>query len=234
MILVGAADGDAAELDALTSRRVAGEPLEHIVGWVAFGRLRLAVGPGVFIPRQRSLQLARAAVRAAREQEHAVVLEAFAGAAPLAATIAATVPGAEMHAADIDPVALRWARINLPEGAGVHESDRFSGLPTGLHGRITLVIAVPPYVPEPEAELIPRDLRAHEPFRALFAGEDGLDEVRGLIDDVDPWLAPDGRVLLELNHRQASIAAAHARALGFRASYRTGSDGQTATLGLRR
>ncbi len=232
-ILVDAA-GDGPELDALTARRVAGEPLEHLVGWVAFGRLRLAVGPGVFIPRQRSLRLARAAVRAARAQAHPVVLEAYAGVAPLAATVAAALPGAEVHAADIDPTALGWARMNLPERAGVHLGDRFDGLPTGLRGQVTLIAAVTPYVPEPEAELIPRDLRAHEPSRALFAGEDGLDHVRALIDEAGNWLAPDGRVLLELNRRQAPAAAAHARAAGFRASYRTAPDGQTAVLDLSR
>ncbi len=147
-ILVDAA-GDGPELDALTARRVTGEPLEHLVGWVAFGRLRLAVGPGVFIPRQRSLRLARAAVRAARAQAHPVVLEAYAGVAPLAATVAAALPGAEVHAADIDPTALGWARMNLPERAGVHLGDRFDGLPTGLRGQVTLIAAVTPYVPSP-------------------------------------------------------------------------------------
>ncbi len=232
-ILIDAASDDA-ELEALTARRAAGEPLEHIVGWVAFGPLRLAVAPGVFVPRQRSLRLARAAVRVARGQRHPLVLEAYAGAAPLAATVAAAIPDAEVHAAEIDPLALRWARANLPDGAGVHESDGFDGLPTRLRGRITLIVAVPPYVPVPEAELVPRDLRTHEPSRALFGGDDGLDQIRALIDEAGPWLAPGGRVLLELNRRQAPAAAGYARRAGFRAAHRTASDGQTSLLDLSR
>ncbi len=237
-ILLGAAAGGD-ELEAMTARRVAGEPLEHIVGWVRFGRLRLAVGPGVFIPRQRSLLLARVAVRAAQAQEHPVVLEAFAGVAPLAATVAAAIPHAEVHVADIDPAALAFARSNLPPGATIHrlsipsaDADGLSRLPDSLPGRLTLIVAVPPYVPETEAALIPRDLRAHEPALALFGGADGLRAIRVTIDAAPAWLAPDGRLLFELNRRQAPIAAAYARPAGFAARYRTGADGQTALLDL--
>jgi len=231
-ILVGAVPR-AGDLEALVRRRTSGEPLEHIVGWVGFGALRLAVGPGAFIPRQRSRQLARAAIRAAAAQERPVVLEAYAGVAPIAASIAAAVPTAEVHACDIDPQALRWARENLPAVAEVHAADGLAGLPAGLRGRITLIAAVPPYVPTGEAELIPRDLRAHEPAAALFAGVDGLDRVRDVVETAADWLAPGARVLLEINRRQGSAATATARHAGYTASYRTGSDGQTAILDLR-
>jgi len=229
-ILLEASNADPAALEPMLERRVAGEPLEHIVGWVEFGRLRLAIGPGVFIPRQRSLLLARAAARVAAEQPAPVVLEPYCGVAPLAATIAAAVPAAELHVADIDPAALAWARKNLPAHAGIHRADRLDGLPASLRGRITLIAAVPPYVPVPEAELVPRDLREHEPAEALFGGVDGLDHVRALLAEALEWLAPGGKVLLELNRRQAPAAAAHARASGLYASHRTGPDGQTAIL----
>ncbi len=215
------------------SRRVAGEPLEHLVGWVDFGGLRLSVGPGVFVPRQRSRLLARAAVRAAAAHEHPVVLEAYAGAAPIAAAVAAALPAAEVHAADIDPGALRRAGENLPPGAGVHASACLVGLPDGLRGRIVVIAAVPPYVPDDELGLLPSDRRAHEPAIALLGGADGLDHVRELIDAAAEWLAPGGRVLVELSRRQGRAAAAAARRAGYRASYRTGPDRQTAILDLR-
>ena len=217
----------------LVARRTRGEPLEHIVGWVRFGGLRLQVGRGTFIPRQRSRRLARAAVRVALTQERAVVLEAYSGVAPIAASNAAALPSAELHVTDIDPQALRWARANLPPHAGVHRSDGLAQLPGHLRGRITLIAAVPPYVPTVEAELIPRDLRDHEPAIALFAGADGLDRVRELIQDAAEWLAPNGRVLLELHRRQGPAATGAARRAGYIASYRTGTDGQTALLDLR-
>jgi len=231
VVLVEAAGDD--ELEPLVRRRIEGEPLEHIVGWVAFGSLRLAIGTGVFVPRRRSARLARAAVRVAGIQERPVVLEAYSGIAPLAASVAAAVPAAEIHACDSDPRALRWARENLPPDAGVHLADGLAGLPARLSGGITLIAAVPPYVPVGDAALIPRDARAHEPAIAFFAGDDGLDRVRELIGAARDWLAPGGRVLVELGRRQGRAATAAARRAGYRASYRTGPDGQTALLDLR-
>jgi release factor glutamine methyltransferase len=55
---------DEAALRAMVARRAAGDPLQHVIGWAPFGRLRLAVGPGVFVPRPETEGLAdRAATR---------------------------------------------------------------------------------------------------------------------------------------------------------------------------
>lgn len=230
-ILLEAATDDA-ELDSLVLRRVAGEPLEPLVGWVGFGRLRLAVGPGVFVPRKRSLMLARAAVRIARVQVDPVVLEPFCGVAPIAASVAAALHGVEIHASDVDPVPLRFARRNLPADAHVHWGAGLSPLPAALRGRVSLVASVPPYVPDGERCFMPREALEHEPPGALFAGADGLDHVRTLVADLVGWLRPDGRALIELHRAQWSDAAEHARARGWRPSRRNGSDGQTVLLVL--
>ncbi|MFE5670343.1 hypothetical protein ACFQ58_01915 [Agromyces sp. NPDC056523] len=224
----------AAELERRVRRREAGEPLEQVVGWVRFGSMRLSVGPGVFVPRQRTLRLARAAVRVAREQERPVVLEPFCGVAPLAASVAAAVTESEIHVADIDPAALEHARRNLPAGAGVHVSDGLDGLPTALHGRVTLVAAVPPYIPSTEHRLVPREALEHEPEAALFAGPEGLEYVGALIDELGGWLAPDGVALIEMNRRQYRPAAVLARRSGWAPRARRSSDGQTVLLELRR
>lgn len=230
ILLEAATDG--AELDSLIARRIAGEPIEPLVGWVRFGRLRLAVGPGVFVPRRRSLMLARAAVRIARAQAEPVVLEPFCGIAPIAASVAAEVPAAEIHVSDADPDPLRFARRNLPANAGVHLGAGLSGLPGALRGRASLMASVPPYVPDGERRFVPREALEHEPPSALFGGDDGLDHVRALVADLVGWLRADGRVLIELHRTQWSAAAEHARGCGWRASRRTGSDGQTALLVL--
>ena len=232
-ILLETAGEDGAVLESLVAQRAAGAPLEPLVGWVRFGSLRLSVGPGVFVPRQRSLQLARAAVHVAREQSRPVMLEPFCGVAPIAASVGAAVPGAEVHAADIDSTALDHARRNLPTGAGVHQSAGLAGVPQELHGRLTLVASVPPYVPTTATPFIPREALEHEPEAALFAGADGLDHVRSLVDDLVGWLEPNGVALIELNRQQYRAAAAHARRVGWIASPRRGRDGQTALLELR-
>lgn len=222
------------QLEQLTRRREAGAPLEAIVGWVSFGQLRLAVGPGVFIPRQRSLLLARVAVSIARHQEAPVLLEAFAGVAPIAATVIDALPGVEAHISDIDTHALEHGRRNVRDVAGTYCGDGLAALPASLADRITLLVAVPPYVPSDAAGFLPREAGEHEPSRALFAGIDGLDHIRDVVDTAGPWLAPDGRVLLEMNKAQYPAAAAHSRDTGFTARRHPGTDGQTVLLDLRR
>jgi release factor glutamine methyltransferase len=229
VILRGAAS-DAAELEALAARRVAGEPLEQLVGWVDFGGLQLSVGPGVFVPRQRSLLLARAAVQFARSHPDPIVLELYAGVAPIAATVARRVSTAQVHAAERDPAALHHARRNLPPDAGIYLADRFQGLPTSLLGRVDLLVAVPPYVPDGELGLLAREARDFEPTSALTAGVDGLDEHRALLGGGIDWLRPGGLLLAELHRAQAPAAVAHARLLGYAARARFGGDGQTALI----
>ncbi|GAA1481412.1 methyltransferase [Gordonia sinesedis] len=192
-----------ADLDAMCRRRESGEPLEHIVGWAGFGELRLAVGPGVFVPRQRSLLLARAAVAAAREHSEPVVLEAFCGVAPIGATIRATVPGAAVHVADRDATALSYARRNVGTRVEVHHGDGFGALPARLRRRVTVITAVPPYVPEAAHGLLPHEAVDHEPPAALFAGADGLDRIVELVHGAGDWLADAGVLLIEMTAAQA-------------------------------
>src|SRR5947199_4659366 len=89
-----------AELDAMVGQRVAGLPLEQVLGWAEFCGLRITVAPGVFIPRRRTEFLVRQAVALARPGDEVVDLCCRAGA--IAAALAATVGGAHVYAADID------------------------------------------------------------------------------------------------------------------------------------
>jgi len=225
---------DTDELESLCARRVSGEPLEHVVGWVAFGRLRLEVGGGVFVPRQRSLLLAGVAVATAAPLRAPIVLEAFAGAAPIAASVRRFVPHAHVHATEIDAVAAGFARRNLGTRAGVFCGAGITAVDEALRGRIDVIAAVPPYVPTTASGLLPREALEHEPGRALFAGADGLDHVRRLIDQSGEWLSGGGSVLIEMNRGQCASAAEHARRAGFGVRRHHGDDGHTAVLALRK
>lgn len=219
---------DAAALELLVARRESGEPLEHIVGWVEFCGQRLSVGPGVFIPRQRTALLAAAAISVADSQPHPVVLEMYCGVAPVASSIGRAVERAQLHAADIDPLALEYARRNLPAGSSVYRSDGFSGLPRQLKGTVTVIVAVPPYVPDRADVFMPREAREYEPEWTRLAGLEGLDHVYSLIDNASQWLAPDGEVLIELNRNQHPAAATHAFTAGYsvdKANIRAGGGG---------
>ncbi|MFZ3471251.1 putative protein N(5)-glutamine methyltransferase [Streptomyces sp. 4.24] len=213
LLRAAAAAGDEGQLAALVARRVAGEPLEHVVGWAEFCGLRMEVGEGAFVPRRRSEFLVREAVAPARPG--AVVLDLCCGVGALGAAVAAQVPGAELHATDIDPVALAYARRNVaPYGGRVWEGDLYASLPAALRGRVEVLVVNAPYVPTGEIGLLPTEARDHEPAVSLDGGPDGLDIHRRVAAGAPAWLAPGGRLLIETSARQSPVTASALSAAG--------------------
>jgi release factor glutamine methyltransferase len=199
-VLVAAARGPE-ELELLTARRVAGLPLEHVVGWAEFCGLRVAVDPGVFVPRRRTEFLVRVAVGVARPG--AVVVDLCCGSGAVGAAVVDRVAGVELHAVDVDPAAVACARRNV--GAGrVYAGDLYEPLPVSLAGRVDVLVANAPYVPTGAIGMMPPEARDHEPLVALDGGADGLDVQRRVIAGAARWLAPGGRLLVETGARQAS------------------------------
>lgn len=216
---------------ALVARRISGEPLEWVLGWAEFADLRIAVRPGVFVPRRRTELLAAQAI--ARLRPAAVAVELCCGAAPVAATILEEVPFVEVHAADIDPVAVACARDNLPNG-NVHQGDLFDALPSDLRGRVDVLVANTPYVPSDAVALMPPEARDHEPRHTLDGGPDGLDLLRRISAAAPDWLAPGGQVLIEVSAGQLPSALAAFEADGLAASSASDDDlGATVAIGRR-
>ncbi|WP_151481958.1 putative protein N(5)-glutamine methyltransferase [Streptomyces albicerus] len=193
-----------AELTAMVDRRVAGLPLEHVLGWAEFSGLRIAVEQGVFVPRRRTEFLVRQAVALAPEAP--LVVDLCCGSGAVGAALAASLPGAELHAADIDPAAVRCARRNVGGRGHVYEGDLFEPLPRTLRGRVGVLAANVPYVPTEEVELLPPEARDHEPLVALDGGGDGLDILRRVAAEAPEWLTPGGSLLVETSERQADRA----------------------------
>ncbi|HVD81750.1 MAG TPA: putative protein N(5)-glutamine methyltransferase [Propionibacteriaceae bacterium] len=194
------------ELEQMVRQRVRGIPLEQIVGWAEFGGLRIAVEPGVFVPRRRTELLLHQAPRLAPPQP--VIVELCCGSGALALAVASTLPQVELYATDIDPAAVRCAGRNLAGLAGVLQGDLFEPLPTSLVGRIDLLLANAPYVPTGSIPLMPPEARLYEPLVALDGGSDGLDVQRRIIAGARRWLAPNGRLLVETSRSQASASVA--------------------------
>ena len=221
--LLVAAAGTAAELDALVDRRVAGEPLEHILGWVEFSGLRITVAAGVFVPRRRTEVLVEAAVGLA--WSGAVVVDLCCGSGALGVAVATAVDGVELHAADVDPAAVDCARGNVARvGGHVHAGDLYAAIPPALRGRVDLLLANVPYVPSDAIALMPPEARLHEARVALDGGVDGLDVARRVIARAPLWLAPGGSLLFETSQDQASAAAAVAAGAGLVARVVTDDD----------
>ncbi|MGW3115877.1 putative protein N(5)-glutamine methyltransferase [Streptomyces sp. NPDC001107] len=193
------------ELAALVDRRVSGLPLELVVGWAEFRGLRIAVEPGVFVPRRRTEFLVDQAL--AQAPNASVVVDLCCGSGAVGAALATALGRVELHAADIDPAAVRCARRNVGAvGGRVHEGDLFTALPDELRGRIDILAANVPYVPSGEVGLLPAEARDHEPLVALDGGADGLDVLRRVAAEAPRWLAPGGCLLVETSERQAAAA----------------------------
>jgi release factor glutamine methyltransferase len=219
-----------AELAVMVDRRVAGLPLEHVLGWAEFCGLRITLAPGVFVPRRRTEFLVRQAAVLARgddaprrpregiSQPAVVIVDLCCGAGAIGAALIAAVDGAEVHAVDIDPAAVRCAWQNLPGPAGhVYQGDLYEPLPAALRARVAVLVANVPYVPTEEIEFLPPEARAHEPRAALDGGADGLDVLRRVAAGAPGWLAPGGHLLIETSERQAPLAEAAFAASGLTA-----------------
>ena len=208
-----------AELMAWTARRMAGEPLEQLVGWASFAGLRIAVDPGVFVPRRRSELL----VAAAGREPATVVVDLCCGTGALGAALSTRWPEAEVHAADSDPVAVACARRNLPPER-VHEGDLYDALPGELRGRVDLLVVNAPYVPTGAIATMPREARDHEHRVALDGGADGLDVQRRVAAGAPGWMRPGGRLLIETGRAQAEGTARLLTSAGLAASVETDDD----------
>ena len=108
-------------------------------------------------------------------------------------------------ATEADPGAYPWAvrnRDRLKLDVEMIEGDLFEGLPESLRGAIDVVVSNPPYVSTDRRDILPIDVRNHEPERALYGGGDGMLVVTRLAHDARDWLRPGGWLVLEMGAQQ--------------------------------
>lgn len=208
-LLTESADSEAT-LDSMAAERISGTPLEHVLGWVDFAGLRLAIGDGVFVPRQRTAFLVEEAVRRLSASDATCrVVDLCCGCGAIGAGIAHGLDGirrVEVVASDLDPVAVRFAARNLEPFDGLAVvGDLDAAIPDSLRGRVDALVANVPYVPSRDVDLMPREARLYEPRVALDGGADGTDLQRRLAEAATTWLAPDGFVVVETSRAQAAL-----------------------------
>jgi len=201
------------EYDALVARRAAREPLQHLTGTAAFRHVELLVGPGVFVPRPETELLAgwaveQAAALVGQRPAAPVVVDLCTGSGAIARALADEVPGARVHAVELDERAHAWAARNL---AGTGVELRQGDLATAfddLAGQVDVVTCNPPYIPLEAWESVAPEARDHDPHLALFSGEDGLDAIRVLERRAAVLLRPGGVVGFEHADVQGDSAPA--------------------------
>ncbi len=210
------------ELARLAARRIAGFPLEQVVGWAEFCGLPVTVAPGVFVPRRRTEFLV--SVAAARTDPGAVVVDLCCGTGALGLALATARPGIELCASDVDPAAVACAGANLGDLGAVYHGDLFDALPEHLRGRVDVLLANVPYVPTGAIATLPAEAREHEPLLSLDGGRDGLDVARRMLAGAPGWLSPHGCVLFEVGEGQVGAAVAAVGSAGLVAQVDTDDD----------
>ena len=200
----------AAEREPAVRRREQGMPLEHVLGSAEFDGVRVAVDPGVFVPRRRAeplAGLAADALHAAAGPGCAVDLGCGSGA--IAAAVAARAPGATVLAVDADPQAAACARRNAAgHGFSVYEGNWFEGLPGTCRGRVDVAVAYLPHVPTAYLDRIAADYRRAEPPATVHGGADGLDPMRAVLAQAPAWLRASGVVVtMSAAQQEAGVRA---------------------------
>lgn len=210
-------------LEALVLRRLAGEPLQLVLGRWPFRTVELELVPGVFVPRPETEVVAGVAIDHARRLgPGALVAEPCTGTGAIAASLLAEVDDVEVYATDRSPAAVALARRNLAavtQGAlrpraHVLQGDLLAPLPRRLCGRLDLLVANPPYLPCGDLEQLAPEVAEHDPPAALFGGVDGHEVVDRLLAAAGTWVRPGGVVVLEIDDRRGEQVCDAARAAG--------------------
>lgn len=222
-------------LEVLVARRVAGEPLQYVLGAWSFRGIDLLVDRRVLIPRPETEIVAQVAideVAASGERvgppdawggDHTAyaVADLGTGSGALALALAFSLPEAAVWAVETDAGALAVARANIA-GSGTPaarvrlvEGSWFAALPDHLRGGLRLVVANPPYIAEAEVADLPAVVADWEPYGALVSGPTGREHLNAILREAPDWLEPEGVVVLELAPHQATAVAELAVSVGF-------------------
>ena len=214
-----------AEADAITAfveRRSQREPLQHITGRAPFRSLELRVGPGVFVPRPETEQVAGYAIDSLRATASAtpVAVDLGSGSGAIALALALEVPHSTVYAIEDSADAFPWLQRNIHESgadnAHAVKADIADALP-GLDGAVDVVVSNPPYIP---TAAIPHDPEVHlfDPEHALYGGIDGLDVVRVVSRTARRLLHAGGTLVIEHGELQGEAIRALLTADGWHAA----------------
>jgi release factor glutamine methyltransferase len=221
MVDVALSATDSAAFAALVERRAAREPLQHITGKAPFRSMELSIGPGAFVPRPETEQVAQFAIDALRNvpSPRPLGIDLGTGSGAIALAMATEVPHAQIWGVENSPEAYIWARRNQTESGADNITMVFVDLAEALpelNGTVDVVISNPPYIP---IDAIPRDpeVRLFDPEHALYGGADGLDVVHAVSATALRLLHAGGTLVMEHGELQAAAIAALLRADGWSA-----------------
>ena len=224
----------AQRLEDMIARRIAGEPLQYVLGAWSFRGIDVWIDRRVLIPRPETeivvevaleeaqrlgLHRARRRLAVVHAEPEAIVADLGTGSGVIALALEAELPDAEVWATDISEDAIAVARANVAGAAATRiriaaaAASWFDALPRELTGKLQLVVSNPPYIGEDE--VLPAEVADYEPVEALRAGPTGTEALEVILRTAREWLAPGGTLVLELAPHQADAMAARAGEFGY-------------------
>lgn len=204
------------DYEALIRRRLAGEPIAHITGKREFWSLNLKVTSETLIPRPETELLVERSLHHLENTPKPLVADLGTGSGAIALALASERDDAEIHACDLSERALAVAQENTGQLAlnnvRFYAGDWFQALPTD--NKYDLIVSNPPYIEADDPHLSQGDL-LEEPRSALVSGEDGLMDIRRIIEEAPSHLKSGGWLLFEHGYQQAEAVANLLRSNGF-------------------
>lgn len=212
----------------LLQQRLQGHPIAHLTGEREFWGLALKVTPDTLIPRPDTeilvetalqkierLQQTNQACSVSSQPSPLHVLDLGTGTGAIALALKQECPQCDVTALDQSAAALEIARNN----AHTHDlsirflqSDWFSAL--DANERFSIIVSNPPYIENNDPHLQQGDVR-FDPISALTSGEDGLDDLKFIIEQAWSFLHPGGWLLVEHGYNQAEAVSALFRQRGY-------------------
>lgn len=219
----------AARLESLVKRRVAGEPVQHVLGHWGFRTLDVAVDSRVLVPRPETELVVEVALSeldrlcALRPSAEVLAVDLGTGSGVIALSLVVERAAVRVIATDCDPAGLEVASVNLSripaEAAArvqLRRGDWYQALPLDVTGRIDLVVSNPPYLAEHEWSGLDPAVSDFDPLGALVAGPSGLEAIETVVSGAPHWLGRRGALVVEIAPDQAGSVVDLARGAGFR------------------
>jgi release factor glutamine methyltransferase len=200
----------------LVRRRLAREPAAYILGHCEFYGIDFYIDYHTFIPRPETELLVEKAVELAHRVSHRgkqiTIADIGTGCGAIAVSLALALPGAKIYATDISDSALRAAGMNCQRHAVSDQVELLQGnLLEPLPQPVDMIVANLPYIRSCEFEDLCPEIRDYEPTMALAGGEDGLDIIQQMLEQMPGKLSQGACFLLEIGKGQGGMVTSLAK-----------------------
>lgn len=208
-----------ARFDQMIERRLAGVPIQYVLGHWPFRMLDLMIDTRVLIPRPETEVLAGLVLDRLASIRSPLVVDLGTGSGAIGLAVAFEHPTAQIWLTDSDPDAISVARANLAglgrhgSRVGIVEGDWFEALPEDLRGTVDVLVSNPPYVAD--GAQLDASVIDHEPHTALFSGPQGTNDLAMIVNGAPGWLAESGALFLEMGPQQVALVCSWCRDAGF-------------------